>query len=53
MAIKPRYGRPLQIPTTDEMRNAVEAIAELEERSVADVGRELIQSGLNLRTSSH
>lgn len=49
MALTARYVKPLQIVATAKMREEVEQIADAEERSLADVYRELIQLGLNSR----
>lgn len=49
MALKAKYVTVLQIPATAEMRRALDEIADLEERSLADVGRELLQTGLDAR----
>jgi hypothetical protein len=49
MALKAKYTTVLQVPATAEMRQAVTEIADAEDRSVADVCRDLIQSGLDQR----
>lgn len=49
MALSAKYTKPLQIVATPKMREDVEEIAEREERSLADVYRELIDLGLKSR----
>lgn len=50
MALTAKYVKPLQIVATQKMRDEVAAIADAEERSLADVLRELIQAGLDTRS---
>ena len=49
MAVEARYGKPLQVPETDEVRARITAISDREKISQAQVIRELIAAGLEER----
>jgi hypothetical protein len=52
MAVKPRYTEQVVLLVTPETRKELEVIAEAEEKSLAGVARELLDSALSARVAS-
>lgn len=49
MAVEAKYGTPLQVPETDEMRARIKAISDREKISQAQVVRDILAAGIDAR----
>lgn len=49
MAVEAKYGPPLQVPETEEMRARIKAVADREKISQAQVVRDILAAGIEAR----